>query len=398
MFYWTAWDGTLTPRTLQTPTFRRDSIATFIDSEGRLARVAADQPRWYRHAETDLFGLLLEGLTSTNLCLRSEDFANWTAVNSPSQTANALRIGLLNLALLIDDSAVNQEYYQRTDVNMTGAACVVSVFVAQGTSPAASGTQILLIDSGAVTRLDVTVTWTAGVPTVTPATGTFLGKVACADGVYRLLLKTSANPAAGNATLRIIMAKTASQTGNIYAGGFQVENNLNVPSQYIATTTATVNRPGEVLYWPLLAYLRDLTLYTRFTDLGSGLQGGAAVTVGDQATPPWMLVNSGVGSTSAMVNAGGGTNTATVVAGSAFGLVGEMRNSVTKAGLITAGFAASGGSEATATLQGTALPDSTPWGVQRLQPAFGTGGGPILLNQIAVYPTVLTMDQLRKRG
>jgi hypothetical protein len=270
----------------QAATFTRASVASVIGSDGVLHRVAHSQPR-YQWFDLDGDGAretpcrLLED-TRTNLCLQSENFGTtWSAVGSPTRTAAAHTASGVSLDLIGDDAAGAVEYYGQNIAFTGNAAKAVSVRVRKGTSPAASGAVVALVDITAGTaRLSATVTWSGDVPSVAASAGTYLGYEVLADGVYRLLFATTTVTAANTNEVSVRPAGVAnSETGNIYAGGVQCENAL-FPSSYIKTTTATVTRAAEALTLPFMAAPRAMTIYAKFVERGTASTGGTNGVLG----------------------------------------------------------------------------------------------------------------------
>jgi hypothetical protein len=112
------------------------------------------------------------------------------------------------LDLLGDDSATVLEGYSQT-ITFTGNALkAVSLVLAAGTS---TSTVVRLRDTTAGTnRLLATITWAAGVPTVTMTTGEKAGEpVALASGGYRVGFQTTSVTAANTHLLQIYPATTA---------------------------------------------------------------------------------------------------------------------------------------------------------------------------------------------
>ena len=272
MFNWNGRDSEDTARTGQAFTFSRNDSAWGLSTEGKLYRIQEDQPRWQYHSPSDRYGMLLEPVASTNACTQPSSFASWTGVNTPSRSASGLDLGILKLDYLIDDSASLQEYYSLA-VTVTAAVQVVSLFASRGAT-SQSG-QITFVDSGATTRLDAQIDWTAGgVPTLAMTTGTGLtlekvGSVKSQLGydVYRLAMKTT-SCAAGAGTLTVRPVKTAASVGQLFAGGVQVETDggWGYPSTYI---NANLARNAEVGYWAAGFVPRELTWYYEFINLGA---------------------------------------------------------------------------------------------------------------------------------
>lgn len=210
--------------------------------------------------------MLLEG-SSSNLVVESANFtATWVSSGTPVLTGTqADPAGGTAAYLVADDDAVAQEYIGITPTFATNAVSkAVSLFVKQGTSLAAGGSDIQLRDTTAgADRLLANVTWSNGVPTVTMTTGTALFKVRWTNGWYRLGFMTTAVTVANTNQLRIAPASVAAQQGNIYAWGVQAENALN-PTSYIPTAGGTDTRAADSLTFPAPWRVQTLTLYVRF--------------------------------------------------------------------------------------------------------------------------------------
>lgn len=247
------------------PTFTRATAGTVLDRDGILRSVASGGPRvsWL-----DLDGdgvrrpcLLVED-ARTNLIAESEDLNSWTKNGTPVVTDDAATYGSLHLALVNDDDAGVTEYIT-TDPGLTGNAVkAVSWFMRAGTSTEVGIS--LRDETAAANRLQLTVAWSGGVPTPTVDVGTLL-KMTLVDSVtklYRFECQTTSCTAANTHRLYLNPTlATASLTGTVYAGGFQVEN-APFPSSYIPTDGATVTRNADVFTLPFyVAPSANLTVH-----------------------------------------------------------------------------------------------------------------------------------------
>lgn len=232
------------------------NIKTRVDSSGFIDELAANTLlrnfRWNGLAfEQD--GWQPEE-TSTNVCLQSENFGSvWLPSNLPTRSAGAITSGDLAFDLITDDSAILPEGYTQVITFTGNAVKAISIFIGQGTS---TSTLIRLRDTtAAANRLNVAVTWSGGAPSVSAATGTYLGSIRVATtggpGVaYRLLFATTSVTAANVNSLEVYAASDTAADGgpqgNVYLGGAQAENRTR-PSSYIPTAGGTVTRPIDAV-------------------------------------------------------------------------------------------------------------------------------------------------------
>lgn len=229
---------------------RAAATATRVNELGLIELCAANSPRFdYDPVTKACRGLLIEP-SSVNLVLQSENFGTtWAAVQTPTRTAAAFSIGILDLDLLGDDSATLLEGYQQT-VTFTGNAVkAVSLFMKKGTS---TSSFVQLRDSTAVAdRLVAIITFnSAGVPSVTMSVGTHLGTDSYGEGVYRFRFRSTSVTAANSHLLAVYaagdIAASVSLFGDVYVGGVQAEN-AEICTSYIPTTTGTVTRNNDVV-------------------------------------------------------------------------------------------------------------------------------------------------------
>ncbi len=252
----------------QTLSLTRATGRTVVDATGRLATIAHSQYPWssvYNSTESVWEPVLDLQPATTNLCLQSENFgATWAAIGTPTRTAGAKAIGDLALDLLGDDTAATLEGYSQV-VTFTGAAVkAISLFMAAGPS---TSTVIRLRDTtGAANRLLATVTWSGGVPTVAMTTGTNIGTIALASGVYRFQFQTTAVTPANTNQLEIYPATTSAlaiaNTGTVYVGGVQAENAV-APGPYNETAAATATSNRDLVTASIALPLSDFTVYMR---------------------------------------------------------------------------------------------------------------------------------------
>lgn len=297
---WAIEKNSLDAITGQAATFTRATVGSAIDRGGVLVNHAHSEPR-YLWLDLDGDGiretphLLLED-ARTNLVLQSENFgATWTTGGTPTRTAAAHTASGVSLDLIGDDDAAALEYYQQP-VTFTGDAAKAFSIVLR---PASSASSVLaLADSTSGTNpLLAVITWSGGVPVVTMANGTFLGKEALADGAYRLLFSSTTVTAAHVNIIQVFPATNAALgvgfTGTVYAGGVQTENAL-FPSSYLKTTTGTVTRNVESCTFAFNGVPQAMTAYVKGVLLSNDASNDPYfIDIGTSGTAPHFFLYSG---------------------------------------------------------------------------------------------------------
>lgn len=215
---------------------------------------------------------------STNLVLQSEDFSTtWSAIGTPTRTGASNTAAGVSLDLIGDDDAAALEGYSQTVTFTSSAVKPVSIYVKKGTATS-SVIQLRQTSGTAADRLLGAITWSGTVPVVTMTTGTFLRQTRMADDVYRIIMQSTSVTHTETNVLYVYPATdaalTTSSTGNITAGGVQVENpgssEPGAPgTSYIKTTTTTITRNQDVVYWADASLTpKALTFYVRLVNNG----------------------------------------------------------------------------------------------------------------------------------
>lgn len=268
----------------QTLAFDRDSGRTVLDSAGRMVALARDQvpwSAWYNTTESTYEPVCEFMADSANYVLQSENFGTtWVAAGSPTRTAAARTCGVVSLDLIGDDAAGTLEGYTQAITPSGGNGTKgLSLFVAPGTSTS-SVVRVRDTTAGA-DRLLAVITWSGSTPTVTTTTGTHLGSVPCANGVYRLLFQTTTWTTANTNEVQVYPATTSAlvttNTGTLYAGGVQVDKHV-YPRGYVKTTTGTALEDEDIATATVDWLPQDFTLYTRFARpawAGSAIPAGS---------------------------------------------------------------------------------------------------------------------------
>lgn len=318
-------------RSGQIPTFGRGgtiNAATAVDRNGRGFTAGPVQPRFHHeyNAATGLWesqGLLLEGGRS-NIIKPSADFGTtWTPVGTPTRTAAAHTASGVSLDLIGDDDAAALEGYLGGVVFTGNGVKAISIIVKQGTSP---HTGIRVRDNtGGVEKLRGTIEWSGGLPVLNigaASSGAVLGYRRRADGSFRVKFATEAVTAANSHVLYVYPATTSGYssaiTGDVYAGGVQVENGP-APSSYIPTVGSTVTRDPDALSVPFLRGVGPMTVYGCFEDMGFTSQDGTFIGV------LWSLGGTGVGTAASMQAYSEGAAGAAYVRCSYVSTVGNVR-------------------------------------------------------------------------
>ena len=178
-----------------------------------------------------------------NLVLYSESIATapWATTGAPDITPAAHTASGVSLDLLADDDGAGYETAYQAIAFPANGQQAISLHMKKGTDAHAGGSFVELYDATAdADRLMATVQWDGnGVPSVTMATGTYLGADARTDGVYRLFFRSLSLVAANTIRLYLYATASAAATGNVYVGGVQAEPGPT-PSTYTKTTATAI--------------------------------------------------------------------------------------------------------------------------------------------------------------
>lgn len=300
---WAADRYVLTPataRTGQALTFTRASVGTVFDSNGLLYTPNHSQPRFQLgtgSAAYDTLGLVNE-IGSTNLCLQAENLGTtWAQVGTPTLVAAGKLCGDVSLYYINDNDGAVLEGVSQTVTFTANAVKAISVFFAQGTSTTSA---LRLRDTTAgADRLLAVLTWSAGVPTWTMTTGTFIVTETLGNGCFRSYFQTTSVTAANTNSLQFYPATTSALAvatqGDCYVGGFQAENATH-PTSYVKTTTGTVARSADLLSSTADWLHQDVTFYAKILRptwaalSGAAINNGALLSIGNSVTNSCLLV------------------------------------------------------------------------------------------------------------
>lgn len=385
--------------------FTRSSPKTIVDQRGQLVRIpnGAVLPS----VVGGQVSALLEP-ASENLCIRSEEFDTWSRSAGVSVTVDAIAApdGTTTADLITDGGALAANQINRVVTATGDGEKCMSLYVKAGT---AAQTQVGWRDATvAAWRHLVTVTWSAGVPTLSTFTGagTLYPVEALANGWYRILFSATGVVAANTNTFFIYPTGSASAVaGTVYAWGAQAENAV-VPSSYIKTEGSTVTRNADVLYFdvPALNPPRAMSFYLRGVDRGrpnaaSGDSCLLFVGTNESLTDPrWAIFRNTIGGGyQAVHDDGAGISSTAAVGGTAVrGDLIALRGVLGASGTARLGVSINGAAESVsaeasgATLQGA-------WAGTRLY-VNQFGGGlhtQFAYTHVLIAEGVRTMDELR---
>ena len=239
--------------------------------------------------------------------LQSEDFATtWTTSASPTITTDttAAPDGTTTADTIASTSSSS---YVAQIVTFTGDGTkAYSFFIKAGTS---GNTRVFLRDTTAsVSRGQVDIVWTGGVPSPTVTNGSLQSLQACPNGWYRVSVTADSVVAANTNQFRI-QPDNVSGTGDIIIWGFQAENGA-FSTSYIPTTTTALTRSADVASVNTLSPWYNATEGTLFAEFITPQTNPAAnqalASFNDtSANNRWTLVTSTISAVTALRNTSG---------------------------------------------------------------------------------------------
>jgi hypothetical protein len=275
------------------PVHTRSTIGTWHDENGVLRTAPINTPRFnWADVGTETRPVLRTDPAVTNLMPQSENTgaAPWSDVGTPTRTAAAHVSCGVALDLLGDDDAATAEGKRQT-VTLTGNAVKSGRVVAKQSTSTGSVVRFRDTTAGA-DRLIMLVQWNAdGTPNVTMTNGVYLGSSKRTDGAYTLYFRTDSCTAANTHQYTFYPATTTAfavgNTGDIYVGGFQLQNARN-PGAYVKNTTTTASMGADTTYFTAPAKVAAFMMYLRFVERGMFDEGA-------NGTPSPRLWNWGKG-------------------------------------------------------------------------------------------------------
>lgn len=384
--------------------FSRGSPAWYIGPDGVLREAESNVPRieWLDRdgdGVRETPALRLEGAW-TNLVPWSSALSQWATSGATTATDDALVLGALSLAL-VEDADVAVMAFRHINVAFTGdGEKAVSCYVAAGTS---TTVDLKLRDyTASVDRLRATITWAAGVPSVSMLAGTHLYTEPVGGGVYRLWFRSASVIAANSHRVELFPAAgNASRTGSIYVGGVQVEN-ASVPSSLFITTGAPASRAVELFSAPFPPVPQAMTVYARFVEAGTiAITSGfpRIVQIGAAAGARLVMYCNNAGRYGFDYFTAAGVQRSVVLAtGPSIGQTVELLGTLYSDGSVQLEQSIDGGS-VTATARSAASALSSAWSAAMLTigsaPGGGSAGQTDLLDLLILRGAGWTIDQVR---
>ncbi|UCH46492.1 MAG: hypothetical protein JSU95_10190 [Betaproteobacteria bacterium] len=265
-------------------TFSRASTGNYLNSSGVLVSAAINTARFDYNAAGTCRGLLIESATS-NICLRSEDFATtWTNVGTPTLAANSTVAPDGNTtASTITDSSTTAIQGKRQTITIAndGLKHTASIFIAKTVGAPTNFPLInLRLSGGTVVDMYLSINTTTGQILASSAANASIIEY---PSFWRIALSATNNTSgntslllsiypAGNSTLSIAVNTAA--TGSAVFWGAQVEKK-DVCTSYVKTTTAAVSRSADVAVFSSPAWLN--------TDVGTVVASAKHLTLGPEA-------------------------------------------------------------------------------------------------------------------
>lgn len=375
------------------------TVATYLDRDGYVRRALANVLRPEYVSGAGGYCTLHEA-SRTNLITYSSALGSWTNAGSFTITADAVDLGALKLAKLLDPGGGNELTLTLTFTGNAQKVVVVHVKEGDATAP-----YIRLEDTTAsANRLLTELSWSGGVPSATMTVGTELISPALVrDGVYRLVFLTTSVTAANGHKIVLVGAGPIEPGTYTYYGGVQSENNT-YPSSLIVTSGSTVTRAADALTIPWYQTPEAMTVYAKFVEraeptwvLVGGLdprimQIGAA---GD--TNPRLVIYKDVGTDDyicEMHTTAGGVGS-TIDLGPVYGRVIELCGTLSATGVVTL-HGAKDGVAGTSGAASSALTLASAWSDALLSLANigATGYGDIALRSLKIARGVYSLDEM----
>lgn len=406
-FRWSAQDGLgangkLVARSYRTElegVFTRAGQKWVADRNSRLVPVAHSVPPFVVIGGVEY--LLLEGAT-TNYLLYSQDFSNaaWLKTNVTVTANQVIAPDGMTTADKIEATASAAASMVQDVTTIATTAAAYAVYGRIGSGATDCNRFVLRNQTTATNLVTITINWSTGVVTGVGAVSEDAG---VHGGVqwWRIVLTATTGITSGDDVRVYAGFDGASETAGEYAYLWQADLTPDaVASSPIPTTSATVARVADSLYFPFLPVPQEMTIYARFVEVGP--QAGAAFTArlvhigtGDVAAYAGLLKSTATGYRM-YHNPASVSETASVGASVTAGDIVELRGVLAATGAPMIGASLDAGAEDVSAVA-TAQPRAAAWQSSRIYlNSSGTGNvGFTALRSIVVALGTKTMDEMR---
>lgn len=239
-----------------TGSFTRASTKRFIGADGFLQTAPIDVPAFqYDPANLKAAPVVLLEPAATNICTFSEDYTNasYTKVQA-TVTANTDTAPDGTVTMSTFTGVAGQTSYVQKVIAVAAATnYAISEFIKAGTAP----TTGMRVYDAALTGViaDATISWSAGVPTISAATGSWVvapaAKPSGVPGVFRITGTINSGANASIGIRRYVDSSAAGLTSKWWGAQFVAET---VATSYIKTVAAAVARSADVINGTGLIY------------------------------------------------------------------------------------------------------------------------------------------------
>jgi hypothetical protein len=275
LHYWSSRYG-INPRIGGRPVFTRNGAGLFTTQEGELDTAIVNTPRFdwatlnLPNSLTERRKVLTLELARTNLV--GADFSSWTVSNATVTPAQVDPAG--GLAASLVTATVAGGSIRRAIAFTANESKGVSVRMRQGS--AASSIFGIYSNTAAAWRAQITVTWTAGVPTLSVTAGAALlfPPRQMTGGYWDL--EASAQGVVASDSNDTYVYPAAASTGTVYAYLPQDENGIFATSPI---NGFSASRAADSCYWNFPPTPQAMMGYARFVERGTILITGTRLLV-----------------------------------------------------------------------------------------------------------------------
>lgn len=248
-------------------TVTRSSTATYCNSTGYIATANTNELRYDYDPITNLLeGVIVEG-SSTNMFLRSIQFANnsvWSKSGSTAtENATVAPDGSNTASKFVSSNTSGAGYMNQSVTFVSGTTYCFSLFVKKAE---VDEIRLLLPAAAFTSAVNISFDFTdEAITTSTAGSGTITatGFEKYRNGWYRIWFSSPAT-ASGSYAPQIRQTVNGNSSDGVYVWGAQLETGPR-PTSYIGTTTATVTRSSDsiIIGAGVFPVGEECTLYTQ---------------------------------------------------------------------------------------------------------------------------------------